>query len=138
MKNRICTRCGKGRNPDRYVGATGRVCDTCRKGGQKVASRTHRLREVYGLEPDEWQLVLDAQGNVCAVCGGARRYELQVDHDHHIAETQGMRSSLRGGLCRRCNKFLRDCHDDISVLEALIAYLRDPPARRVLPQKENA
>lgn len=88
--------------------------------------------DVYELTPEEWASVLELQGHVCAGCGQPRSYELNVDHDHKVEKEQGMRASIRGGLCRRCNKVLRDIRDSIPNLLGLAKYLQDPPARKVL------
>lgn len=135
MRYRKCCRCDLNRNVSRYVGKRGRICDDCRGKGNKKAARERRLRMVYEVEPEEWELVLELQGRVCGGCGQPRSYELNVDHDHKIEREQGMRASLRGGLCRRCNKALRDLRDSIDNLEGLAAFLRDPPARKVLDAK---
>lgn len=130
--NRKCARCGLGRNPSRYVGIRGRICDTCRKGKSSESARNRRLVEVYEITPEEWELILLLTGHACGACRQKRSYRLNVDHDHKVERERGMRASIRGPLCRRCNKALRDLRDSIPVLEGLIAYLRDPPARRIL------
>ena len=129
---RKCCRCKLNRNVLRYVGKRGRICDTCRKTSSSESARNRRLREVYEVTPDEWAKVLELQGNVCGGCKQPRSYRLQVDHDHKVERELGMRASLRGALCRRCNKALRDLRDSIENLEGLAAFLRDPPARKIL------
>ena len=65
------------------------------------------LRRAYGITVEEYEAILDAQGDVCALCdspssgtnrdGSPRR--LHVDHDH---ETGGGRSLL----CSPCNQLV--------------------------------
>jgi len=72
------------------------------------------------------------QDGRCAVCGEKRGYRLNVDHDHKVEKEEGVRTSVRGLLCRRCNKLLRDCRDSIPLLRKLIKYLQAPPAKEVI------
>lgn len=99
-----------------------------------------RLQETYGITLDEWYAMLQAQGGVCAACGGKRR-NYDVDHDHAVERAliaDGMqpqlaaRMSVRGLLCRRCNKVLRDVRDSRDALRGLGLYLAKPPAATVL------
>lgn len=129
---RVCSRCAANRHERFYVGKRGRICLTCRKGGSRKAARNRRLKDVYELEPSEWQAILDLCDGKCAGCKQPRSYSLQVDHDHKVEKEQGTRASIRGPLCKRDNKILRDARDNPELLEALAAYLRNPPARKVL------
>lgn len=133
-KRRLCAKCGKNRAERFYVGPRGRVCSFCRKRRAQIASRGVRLQETYGITEDEFQAILDHQGGVCAICKGERSYNLDTDHDHAL-EKAGlpMRDTVRGALCRQCNRrILRSVRDSIVLLRAAIAYLEDPPARHVL------
>lgn len=74
-----------------------------------------------------------AQGHVCAICEQPRKYKLNIDHDHAVErQTGSARLSVRGLLCRRCNKMLAVAGDSIEVLENAVDYLRYPPAHGVL------
>lgn len=97
-----------------------------------ASRRRYALRTRYGISPEEYEAMLIAQGGVCAACGGDRRYNLHVDHDHAIERARCVRAAVRGLLCKRCNALLRDCRDDPTVLDRLAAYLREPPAHSVL------
>lgn len=70
--------------------------------------------------------------NGCNICGGSRPYRLQIDHDHAIAAQFGMRASIRGAICKRDNKLLASIRDDPDLLRAAIAYLLNPPAKKIL------
>lgn len=92
------------------------------------------MEETYGITTEDYNALLEAQGGRCAMCGGKRSYNLDVDHDHAL-EKAGLplRETIRGLLCKQCNRrILRSVRDDIGLLEAAIAYLRNPPARAVL------
>lgn len=125
-RRRPCSKCGRNRAERFYVSAKGRVCASCRSRRVRLASRDVRLLETYGITLDEYAAMLAAQGGACAICGGARRYNLDVDHDHATGEVRGL-------LCKACNRrLLPSAKDDPDVLLRAIDYLREPPARKVL------
>jgi hypothetical protein len=80
--------------------------------------RRKRERE-FGLTHEEFLVLLDAQGGVCAICGndndGPR--QLSIDHDHVTGQVRGL-------LCDRCNPMLGYARDNTAVLEAAIEYLK--------------
>lgn len=129
---RRCADCGSQRGFEQFSTVTARVCNPCKKRKQREASRARHLRQTYKITLDEYKKIVETQGGVCAICKGSRRYNLAVDHDHAIEKLFGVRSSIRGALCKRCNKFLRDVGDDPELLRNAIDYLRNPPAKRVL------
>lgn len=66
----------------------------------------------------DYEAMLSLQGGVCAICKqspGTRR--LHVDHDHKTGVVRAL-------LCHGCNLCLGAVDDDISKLQAAIAYLR--------------
>jgi hypothetical protein len=99
---------------------------------RRRSAHAHRIEATYAITAEEYEAIEAYQGGVCAACGQARKYKLNVDHDHKVEKEEGTRASVRGLLCRRCNKLLRDCRDDIQLLLALVRYLRKPPAKEVL------
>jgi hypothetical protein len=129
-KKRACRGCDK---PNAIIPAW--YCPTCKRSKKKAASaKAHdaRVTEVYGLEPGEYDMLLRAQGGVCAICKratGAKR-RLAVDHDH----TKTGRESVRGLLCKICNYYVlgRFARDSIEPLQNAIDYLTKPPAPEVL------
>lgn len=127
MARRVCVRCDLPRNAN-YFTPQGKVCSICRKETAKNLS----LCRLYGIDLGEYKAMLAYQGYVCAGCGEARKYLLHVDHDHILEKVLGVRNSVRGLLCKNCNQILRRVRDNIPLLRALILYLQDPPARKVL------
>lgn len=100
-----------------------------RKGRERT--RRYRLKSQYGITPEEFAALYEAQGGLCAICRTARgvKKPLCVDHDHKIED---QRASIRGLLCNPCNRFLGHARDDPEFLARADAYLQDPPARKVL------
>jgi hypothetical protein len=73
-----------------------------------------------------------------------RKKRLAVDHDHKLAklhdhpEEKGCPECIRGLLCRNCNRnILGRLHDDPEALERGAFYLRNPPARAILANREE-
>lgn len=84
----------------------------------------NRLRE-FGILPDVYNMMLEAQGGVCAICKKPERHmcygkvrSLAVDHNHQTGE-------IRGLLCVYCNTGLGSVHEDVAILEAMVAYLKE-------------
>lgn len=63
--------------------------------GRERARAGYR-RKAYGLEPREFEAMLEAQEGRCALCGRLFRQTPHVDHNHKSGR-------LRGLLCSRCN-----------------------------------
>lgn len=65
--------------------------------------RRNRLKALYGITADEYQLRLNSQAGGCAICGDAgaedSSFPLEVDHDHETGRVRGL-------LCGRCNRAL--------------------------------
>jgi hypothetical protein len=113
-----CAGCG---NP--LAGQQRKWCsDTC----SKEATRAKRLASIFNLTPDEYDLILDHQGGVCAICGRPPKpgKRLAVDHDHKTG-------FVRGLLCFLCNRRVLGARS-ADVLVKTAAYVTDPPARKAL------
>lgn len=129
---RLCRRCKKPLSKQR-IAKRKWYCHLCELANRREASeRAHdrRVAVVYGLEPGEYQILLAAQDGRCPVCLRAtgRSKRLSVDHDHRLTG----RDSVRGLICSTCNKMLGHARDDPDFFRRAIAYLLNPPARRVL------
>lgn len=130
-----CRACGGPKNK-----GDGLHCQRCQKKKatkQKASARAHakRIEETYGITADEYAALLDYQGGACAICRRAPRAKrLAVDHAHDLEhDGQATRESVRGLLCRNCNRnVLGHLQDDPSALSRAIDYLKQPPARKVL------
>src|SRR5262245_60076495 len=93
-------------------------------------ARDAYLAPRYGISPDDYEALVEAQGGGCAICTRWPGESLQVDHDHKLGNT---RAAVRGLLCSDCNEaMLPAAHDRPEVLERGARYLQNPPARAVL------
>lgn len=76
--------------------------------------REFHLKTKYGLSQEEYAIMVERQGNGCAICGST--VKLNVDHDHATGK-------IRGLLCHGCNVSLGHFRDDTMVLKRAIEYL---------------
>jgi hypothetical protein len=105
-------------------------CRECDRLRQNVEwHRTGYLRTVkknFGLSPEQYQAMFDAQEGKCAICrrpqaenldskGRAKR--LAVDHDHATTEVRAL-------LCYYCNVAVGAMDDSVARLFAAISYLQ--------------
>jgi len=131
-RRRPCGKCGKNR-AERFFTPRGRICMFCKRDKRRRSTKDRRLNETYGISMEDYDRILALQGGKCAICKGTRKV-YDVDHDH-AAERDGLptRMTVRGLLCRRCNKrLLPASKDDVQILANAIVYLQRPPARRLL------
>src|SRR3954454_23848933 len=93
-------------------------------------SRTYHLSRRYGISAEEADVMLAAQGGLCAICRAAPA--VHVDHDHAT-------DAVRELLCFNCNGGLGQFRDDPAVLRAAAEYVErhrerqhraKPPAAR--------
>lgn len=128
---RECIRCGRMRQL-RFFSPNGRVCVECKRKRNRKWSRERHLYETYRLSVRDYEKLLENQQNRCAICLGHRPYWLHVDHDHKYADEHGVRNSVRGLLCKRCNQLLGSARDDIDLFLRAAHYLENWPAKAVL------
>jgi hypothetical protein len=89
-----------------------------RKFTKAQKARRNNLKSKYGLTEEQFDAMVEAQGNRCAVCGSAPGFhgKLHVDHCHSTGK-------IRGLLCTQCNIGAGMVGDDAARLRALAAYL---------------
>lgn len=85
-----------------------------------------RLRTKYGLEKDDYELLIVQQNGCCAICKLTEKEKdgqhgeplsLSVDHDH-------VTGSVRGLLCRQCNIGIGRLKESVEILQNAINYLK--------------
>lgn len=85
-----------------------------------MRSRNHKRK--YGITITQRDAILQAQGNICGVCGAASpgKIDWNTDHDHSTKQ-------VRGVLCGGCNVLLGRLGDSIQGVinwhARLVAYL---------------
>lgn len=114
--------------PKAFPSYRGRQCRECYNARmrQYQSLRPEQVRRAnlrrYGLTPEDYDAMNDAQKGVCAACGsppdgsGNTGHRLAVDHCHATGEVRGL-------LCRECNLALGYVKDDPKRLRALVHYL---------------
>lgn len=91
----------------------------------------------YELSPEQYWELYEAQGGRCPICLHARGLSrnLAVDHDHDLCKDhppdRACPLCIRGLLCSGCNYTLLGRYGMEALLRA-VAYLKNPPARKVL------
>lgn len=134
-----CTCCGETKPVDDFYRASAnpesvryryraQPCKRCTKGVRKrwrdenadvLLGRQigYNIRARYGVDLEDYETHLAAQGGGCAICGtppGKRRHH--IDHDHQTG-------AIRGILCNRCNTGIGLLGEDIALMERAAAYL---------------
>lgn len=77
--------------------------------------RNSRLKWVYGISANGFDVLKKKQKNRCAICG-VKPNKLCIDHNH-------VTGKVRGLLCRDCNLILGHCDDSPIVLDSAKKYL---------------
>lgn len=89
--------------------------------GQSVGTQRERLlKYTYGIDNATYNIMLDAQAGVCAICWNPPKEGtmLVVDHCHETGEVRAL-------LCRTCNVGLGMFYDDHERLLDAVQYLRE-------------
>ena len=127
-----CPKCKKKKSVDDFWKQRGRpdgrqvYCKVC-LGKYNHANKKANPRKVweqgirhrYGLTLEDFNRLLQEQGDSCAVCGGPPfgcGWTFHIDHDH-------VTGKVRGLLCQNCNVALGAVKDNPEHLQKLIAYL---------------
>lgn len=100
------------RNPDKV---------TARKLRWKAAHpghhRAYLLKRDFGITLAQYNIKLESQGGVCAICSDPPgKRPLAVDHDHQTGK-------IRGLLCLTCNVGIGSLKDNSEILRRAITYL---------------
>ena len=85
---------------------------------EEGGNRDRHLRRKYGITLKEYDVLLEAQNGVCAICGGIDvGKKLAVDHCHETGK-------IRGLLCSRCNPALGFMLDKVDNIDKFVEYLK--------------
>lgn len=86
---------------------------------EKLNIREKQLLKQFGIDFVQYNLLLELQNGICAICGGgpdAKGKSFAVDHCHESGK-------IRGLLCRGCNVGIGNLKDNVDILQKAIAYL---------------
>lgn len=121
--SRFCVECGKA-IPEMRGNAkwcSQRCANSFRRRERPEIRMRHELKKKYGLTIEDYELMLNAQGGACAICGSdqVRGFgkRMAVDHCHDTGK-------VRGILCGNCNRGIGNFAHDPELLEAASRYLR--------------
>ena len=86
----------------------------------RVCQVDNRRRKNYGIEPDEYDAIIEKQDNECAGClvdlDTLTAFDIHIDHDHKTGK-------VRGILCSNCNLALGKLKEDPAILRRLADYI---------------
>ena len=120
-----CTACNKWLSRDHFTKATraatgkSNLCRDCQKWRMKLRS--------YGITKQQYEELMHQQGGVCAVCK-CPPSSYRCTHGHLVVDHCHDSGLVRGLLCSICNAALGESMDNVATLEALISYIKQPPA----------
>lgn len=113
-----------------------RNLDECRKKGRDAARARHaanpglkrraKLKYDYGMTPDQWQDMFEAQGCKCAICGSENpnaKAGWNTDHCHKTGR-------VRFILCAHCNRGLGAFKDNPEIMRRaadMLEAIQDKP-----------
>lgn len=114
-RKRICLDCYRKQQNIVYNGTKN---EPAKRAARRVAIRRHDLKRKYGITPEAYDAMHEAQSGKCAICGLAdsdRR--LAVDHCHKSG-------SIGKLLCKACNHGLGKFRDSADLLLKAADYLK--------------
>ena len=85
----------------------------------KKYHRDYDLKVRYGITPEHYNELFEAQKGCCKICGRHQselKKTLHIDHDHKTGYVRGL-------LCRGCNHGLGNFTDNPELLRQAIKYL---------------
>lgn len=135
--DRTCEKCGKvfqtqvkrvSRGGGRFCG---KMCNPSYVKAQPpgVKARRHNLKANYGLTPEDYEAMVLAQNNKCAICDSEHLSaygRFHIDHCHTTGKVRGL-------LCTRCNTGIGMLGDSIGIVTRALAYLTEHDSRPTRP-----
>ena len=84
----------------------------------KQRIRDKMLIQKFGIDQDQYNVILESQSGKCAICGNFPPIgkKLGVDHDHQTKQVRGL-------LCRACNMALGGFQDSSELLSRATDYI---------------
>lgn len=145
IRDRRCPKCGQPLMQSQ-PGTKSTYCRTCQNEyarlrrllpGRRSAGVATQRKRIFGLSADEYQGLVVAQNNRCAICKrpetstrGGKLRTLCVDHNHKTRV-------IRGLLCSKCNSALGLLKDSRLILDSAVKYLGRPTRAQTQPMSES-
>ena len=84
----------------------------------RLQKRKRRLKVNFGLTLEQYDQMYEAQGGVCAACGGINPDDkrLAVDHNHKTGKVRGL-------LCSNCNLAIGNLKESPELFIKVLHYL---------------
>jgi hypothetical protein len=134
-KSRICSKCGHDESQTKFGPTSGQDRHNHTQCRECINERTYAwrrknpgwhlkdyLRRTYGISLEEYQVMVIAQDNRCAIClqipngVGKQNQRLHVDHD-------AITGKVRGLLCGNCNRAIGMLSHDSEIIQRAVDYL---------------
>jgi hypothetical protein len=94
------------------------------------------IKREYGIDPDQYEALLVAQGGRCAICNQMpRTLRLAVDHDHKTGAVRGL---LCAGQEQGCNWNFRKALGNPEMARRVYEYAVQPPFQRLFSGRSVA
>lgn len=110
---RVRTKKWREANPEKYKAQLER--QKLRRTSEGI--RRARLKSVYGITEEQFQILKLSQDNKCEICQKIFNKTPYIDHDHITGKNRGL-------LCQFCNLILGNADDKVEILERAIQYLK--------------
>lgn len=89
--------------------------------------RNLRLKQKFGIEPEDYDLMYIDQDGRCEICGihqSELPKKLAVDHDHSTGQVRGL-------LCQKCNSAIGLLKEDPILVTRVLTYLINAQDKKV-------
>lgn len=97
------------------------MADYAKSDKRRASKAKWKLKDRYGITPEEYDAMLVKQEYRCSICGihnDDLHHSLCVDHDHTT-------EAVRGLLCKPCNLALGNMRDNPKLLHKAAEYLEE-------------
>lgn len=95
--------------------------DDWKKYANTLTRKIYKLKYFFDLKYEDWLLLVEKQGNKCAICKKSEdmlNRNLAIDHCH-------ITGKVRGLLCNSCNLGLGKFEDNVELLKVAIKYIEE-------------
>lgn len=82
--------------------------------------KNYKLEKKYGITIEDYNSMLDSQGNLCYICRNTfdEQNKPHVDHNHETGEVRKL-------LCHSCNTAIGHLKEDVDIMKKAIEYIEE-------------